>query len=573
MQRGDALDDVAFEAWLSAQAPAPDVQLKPDQLESIVPPLLRPPTHSRASQVTLLPSQTAHVQRLNSIFDRFPFAMDLSMLGAGKTFTATHVAITRRYKHVIVVCPVSVMPKWKWMHNEYNFPLRQVLGYQSLRSVRFKQPKHGLLFRRDSTFEEAFEPTSAFRKMVEEGLLLVFDEVQNIKNVSSQFRAAQALIHAVTLAHGGPVLSATPPFRSHVLLLSASPIDKIEQAIHIFRALGVMTDDRIAQQNIQTGMLEWRGMQQIRNFCRRLDPEKVGQTDSTIYSLPVLAYTLFQSPFKVHMSSAMPAPKLTCKLFKRNAFYVIDAEGEAIVKRGLSNLTTAAQWDGTRVNFVPSNTVAQMASVMRSLQIIETGKIATFARVADEHLKTNPQAKCVIAVNFTETVDDLERVLSHHAPLRLTGSTSEAQRGKLLELFQFHDTRHRLLICNQSVASTGIDLDDKHGSFPRLALVSPNYSTITSYQLGHRFQRMDTKSDACVHFVFAKRKGHTKAQCSDIVELGVLDALSRKSQVMKETANTANVVFPGDHEEWHEDGQGPPRRVPPAIVPRFVPDE
>jgi hypothetical protein len=113
-----------------------------------------------------------------------------------------------------------------------------------------------------------------------------------------------------------------------------------------------------------------------------------------------------------------------------------------------------------------------------------------------------------------------------------------------------------LLLCNQGVASTGIDLDDKHGAFPRLCLVSPNYSTITSYQLGHRFQRADTKSDADVHFVFAKRRDKTKEESKDIIELKVLDALSRKSQVMKETtAEQASngVVFPGDHEEWDQD--------------------
>ena len=349
----------------------------------------------------------------------------------------------------------------------------------------------------------------------------------------------------------------------------------------MFRLLGVMTDDRIAQQNIHTGMLEWRGMQQICDFCRMLRPN--APRDPVIYNLPLLAYTLFQSAFKPFVSSSMPPPQLAARLYKRNAYYVIDAEGEEIVKRGLSSLHTAARWDGTGVNFVrDQTTAAQMASVMRSLQIIETGKISTFARVAEEHLSKHPNHKCVIAVNFSDTVDDLKRLLAAHAPLLLTGGVTELQRGKLLDNFQRADAAHRLLICNQSVASTGIDLDDKHGSFPRLALVSPNYSTITSYQLGHRFQRMDTKSDACVHYVFAKRRGKTKAECSDLIELRVLDSLSRKSQVMKETASVANVLFPGDHEEWHEDGMQAVttvhvplnrRPLPPGIVPRFVPDD
>ena len=580
--QGDALDDAAFDEWLALQTPSGPV---PEPAPPPSPPTLRTPSGHREAQVRLLASQTEHVERLQRILNRFPFALDMSMLGAGKTFTSTHIAIARGYKHVIVVCPVSVIPKWRSMHARFNFPLRQVLGYQSLRSVRFKQPKHGLLFRRDLVSgEDVFEPTAAFRTMVDEGLLLVFDEVQNIKNVSSQFRAAQALIHAVTLRQGSLMqcFGASPPrFNSHALLLSASPIDKHEQAVHVFRALGVMTDDRIAQQNIHTGQLEWRGLMQIREFCSHLN-RGVLAPPSFITPLPMVAYNMFQGAFKEFVSSSMALPSLTARLLKRNAYYVIDADGEAIVKRGLSSLTTAAQWDGTAVNFVRDNTAAQMASVMRSLQIIETGKIQTFARAAREWLEQHPNHKCVVAVNFSDTVADLETLLAPFRPLLLTGSTSEAARGRVLESFQRADGAHRLLICNQSVASTGIDLDDKHGEFPRLALVSPNYSTITSYQLGHRFQRMDTASDARVHFVFAKRRGASKAACSDLIELRVLDSLSRKSQVMKETANVSGVVFPGDHEEWHEDGVEPastvhvPRRpLPPGIapVPRFVPDD
>lgn len=595
MDAKDALDDDAFEAWLQSQQRAPVPSAFPSTKEPPSPPVLRTPTKPREAHVSLLPSQTEHVERLQRIFSRFPFAMDMSMLGAGKTFTSTFLAIERKYKHVIVVCPVSVIPKWKAMHARYDFPLRQVLGYQALRSVRFKQPKHGLLYRRDLVSgEEEFEITPAFRKMVDEGLLLIFDEVQNIKNISSQFRAAQTLIHAVTLKHGmliGACFGSSPPkeFQSHVLLLSASPIDKHEQAVHIFRALGVMTEDRIAQQNIHSGQLEWRGLQQIRDFCARMTTTILSQAPAYIVPLPIVAYNLFQSPFKQNVSSSMQPPKLSARLFKRNAYYVIDKEGEEIVKRGLTNLQTAARWDGTGVNFVRENTAAQMASVMRSLQIIETGKIATFARAAREWLDQNHVHKCVIAVNFSDTVTDLETLLAPYSPLLLTGSTSEVARGRILEQFQTPGPLHRLLICNQSVASTGIDLDDKHGGFPRLALVSPNYSTITSYQLGHRFQRMDTKSDAQVHFVFAKRRGLSKEHCRDLIELRVLDSLSRKSQVMKETANVMNVIFPGDHEEWHEDGVQPStivhvparRMLPPGLrhaaapppVAQFVPDD
>jgi hypothetical protein len=603
--QSEALTDEQFEIWLAAQASpkpevsaaaaaasddeeeapstnAPNARSENDMDEMAHHAQLKVPLKPRLAQVELLPSQTEHVARLNEILDSFPFALDMSMLGAGKTYTSAHIAMQRAYKHVIVVCPMSVMPKWKMMHATYNIPIRQILGYQSLRSVKFKQPKHGLLHRRDfasgPTLVE-FTPTSAFRKLVEEGLLLIFDEVQNIKNISSQFLAAKALIHAITLRNGPLLQSCRFPqiaesetgtrdrFASHALMLSASPIDKVEQAIHVFRATGVMTEDRIAQQNIQTGVLDWRGMAQIQQFCEAL--HKTPVIRYRYDGLQDIAYRMFQTSFKTYVSSAMPPPNSARELLKRNAFYNIDKEGAEIVRRGLSNLQTAAQWDGSQIHFVPDATAAQMASVTRSLQIIETGKIQLFARVAQEALSSHPRRKVVIAVNFSATVVDLQTLLKDHHPLILTGASTEKQRGDILRQFQTASTEHRLLICNQSVASTGIDLDDKDGRFPRLALVSPNYSTIMSYQLGHRFLRLDTKSDANVHFVFAKYEQRTKQESRDIIEIGVLDALSRKSSVMRETAGLApatSVVFPGEHPDWFEGGAGTQTPHPPQTA-------
>ena len=547
--------------------------------------------------IDLLETQHDHLKRLQDIHSRFPFALDFSMLGAGKTYTSAKLAQLKGYKHVIVVCPVSVIPKWKYMRATYGIPVKQIFSFQSLRTNKFMQPKHGLLYRRDFKHEMQvphpwrvnimetqivdkveFTPTEDYLKMIEEGTLLIMDEIQNIKNISSQFLAAQAMIHAITLRNGKlkdvcfpkkeglfPTADGETPepfksFPSHVLLLSGSPMDKQQHAIHMFRALGVMTEDRVAQQNIQTGLQDWRGMQEIYDFCYKLDPKATVAVPPRAYyeAFDSYVYRLFQAVFKKHCSSFMLPPKVDTELRKRNAYYGIDKEGADILRRGLQSLVSVSRFNGTTVDLTggPGAAGAAMGGISRALQIIETGKIKLFARIALEKLATEPKSKVVIAVNYTDTVTDLVTLLAQYKPLTLTGSTTEANRGKIMNQFQRADDEHRVLICNQSVASTGIDLDDKHGDFPRLCLVSPNYSTITSYQLGHRFQRADSKSDADVHFVYAKYKNKRKEDSCDILEIRVLDALSRKSQVMKETTGEqvdAGVVFPGDHMEWDED--------------------
>ena len=589
----DALSDEQFDAWMRQQQEQMEAEknaiseliVAEKLMGAITVPLemRKSPKRPRKKlkvtlqELTLLPNQTEHVERLRAILDKYPFALDLSMLGAGKTFTssflAKHGLAGEGFKHVIVVCPVSVLPKWRTMSDTYGIPITHALGYQALRSSKHRQPKHGLLHRRDvlqgvlSTV--SFTSTDEYKAMVDEGALLIFDEVQNIKNISSQFHAAQALIHEITRRPGSGIVSNAPtlfqrvmgvvddstPCTSRVLLLSGSPIDQKEHATHIFRALGVMMHDRVAQMNIHTRRNEWRGMQEIYDFCDRASP-----TTATIASQVIMGeskldpyiYRLFQGVLKPTCSSAMHPPPPPTTLTKVNAFYDVDDGGAEIISRGLNSLKRAARFDGANVNLRGNG--EQMAGVTRAMQVIETGKIQMFARVARQKLAM-PCTKVVIAVNYTDTVTDLKALLLDFNPLLLVGSTSETGRKTVLNKFQAPSTEHRLLICNQLVASTGIDLDDKHGGFPRACLVSPNYSTITSYQLGHRFQRLDTKSDAHVHFVFAKRSGGTRESSEDIIELRVLHALSRKSQIMRETTGEGTgIVFPGDHPEWLESG-------------------
>ena len=53
------------------------------------------------------------------ILDRSPYALDFSMLGAGKTYTAARVALDRAFAHILVICPVSVIPKWSFMRDTH----------------------------------------------------------------------------------------------------------------------------------------------------------------------------------------------------------------------------------------------------------------------------------------------------------------------------------------------------------------------------------------------------------------------------------------------------------------------
>jgi hypothetical protein len=394
--------------------------------------------------------------------------------------------------------------------------------------------------------------------LVKDGLLLVIDEIQNVKNISNQLDACKELIRPIVEAFNHDKTHAP----SRVIMLSGSPVDKKEQIPHMFRLLNIMTNDRLAAYNTQTYSYIWRGMQEIEDYCsRNFGEDEVmiahqqyelrkgwrPQRRSGDSDLDNYCYTLFVSFVKKHYSSSMDPVQIPVNIIKLNAYYQLDnTESVALLDKGISMLAKASSFnamEGT-VDF-GHNGAATLMGITRALVMIETSKIKLFERIVRTVLSNDPHRKIVVCVNYTETINDLISLLSSFNPLRLDGSMDFRKRLDVLDKFQANNSDYRLLIGNLNVCSSGIDLDDHYGQFPRLCLVSPNYSTITLYQLSHRFHRISTKSDSVVHFVL----------CKENAEITILNALAKKSNVMKEITNNQmehGIVFPGDYQRWDE---------------------
>lgn len=527
--------------------------------------------------ITLYPYQEKHVKRLKRILEKSPFALDLSMLGTGKTYTTTRIASDLAIGNIIVIAPAAIKSKWNALQHTYETPPIECLSFCELRSSKCKQPRHGLLNRRDYkrtvTMQSEqrivdccdFTPTAKLKQLVQDGVLLVIDEIQNIKNLTSQFHACRALINAVMQPH------ATEPMggiKSRVLLLSGSPIDKEVHAVHLLKGLGIMTSEKLADYSVYHGTYDYPGLSEIVQFCQRLDPKNPLLADYEIilhqnldnYCCVDYVYLLFQGIIKKRLSREMPRAALPkgVDITKRNGFFNIHRLGDReLLGAGVQGLSKASSYNALEhtVNF-GTDAAATMSAIQSALIKIETAKIETFVRLARKHLDDRPTSKVIICVNYRATVTDLMRELNDLNPCALEGRMPSKQREISHRKFQSPTLENRLLISNLTVCSTGIDLDDKVGSFPRIMLVSPMFNTITLYQLCHRLMRMDTKSCSEVFMVYGK---NTK-QHPCITENRIIDALSKKSTVMKETTNkqfAMGVVFPGDYEDWTEDDPDP----------------
>jgi superfamily II DNA or RNA helicase len=513
-----------------------------------------------AQPIALLPHQVEHVQKIRDILKKSPFAIDLSELGSGKTFASSKLAVESKNSRIIVVCPKSVSPVWMNMQQQYGVPIKHVITFSSLSAKKNKQPKCGLISRLDFKKEHPknknqlvdaieYTATNQMIQMVNQGVFVIIDEIQNMKNESARFLAVRALIKPI-------IEKFDKDATSRVILMSGSPIDRWPQAVRLLRTLDIMKSDSLTIYK-RKGRDEERtypGMDEIVQFCRKLAPEKVSAPKGDNAACVEQAAQLFKTVILDHLSSTMSAPKLPFELKKYDGFFEIHSAKER--DRILENMgelanTIKYKHDTGMVTF-EKNAVCQITKYMRE---IEDAKVSTIARATKDHLSRNPKAHIIVAVNFNRTLNKLKRVLEDYNPMVIRGSHSIEKRTRVVKKFQENSTSRRLILANLKVCSTGISLDDQHGDFPRTILVSPTYNTIDLYQLGHRVMRSLTKSSASVYMIYAKITSESDKDTPVMAEDRIMEALMRKGKTMADVTPLQvdnGVVFPGAYSKFME---------------------
>ena len=518
--------------------------------------------------IVLYENQIEHVNSLIKILENNYYAIDLSMLGTGKTYTTSYIYQTllkqNKIKHIIVISPKSVQTKWYDLEEKFGFVVYKNIGFRTLTGIKFKQPKHELLKRRDyikriqdddGTFRDMekceYFCTEEYKKIVNDGVLLVIDEIQNIKNINNQSLACKELIKEINInfKNGG---------KSKLILLSGSPIDKQIQSITLFKSLNIMLNDRLSCMNPQTQMKIYKGMTEIEDYCINLTSKEI------VYSIKFpnksidialinygyfieekYCYDLFQKIIKKSFSNAMPSQNNKYTIIKKNSFYNMDDENDLkLLKKGINILQKTCGYD-EHINTVNFG-IQSLLAIQRAMQLIETSKINLFYKIVREALINNPNYKVVIAVNYIDTINDLMILLKDFNPLQLSGSISTKKRLTIINNFQKDNNDFRLIIANSSVINSGIDLDSKFKGRNRICFLSPNFKTIELYQISGRFIRTDSQENAMLNLVFVK----------DNIEHKILNSIARKSTIIKETVNQQlmdGVVFPDMYENYFEE--------------------
>ena len=507
------------------------------------------------NNIKLFNQQVSHTNKLISILDKYPLAFDFSMMGTGKTYTSSFIG--KNYKNVIVVCPVSIKSKWEYMKSYYNINITICISYCSLRSNK----NSNTLFINNESKSDIFNVSELYKQYINDidVTLLIFDEIQNIKNINLQFKACKALINEIV------DIGFNIKNKSRCLLLSGSPIDKKEQIINIYKLINVMTNNELCIYIPSLNKTEWKGFKQIIEFIKKIDPNNSASlpiktsnlSNNSSNELLDLSYNYFIENVKNILVSSMSPIINGITLIKRNGFYnVKDNASKLAIKKAVNNLFNICDYNIKTKTINIKKNISVLSNIQRSLIAIESAKLSTLARITREKLKKDSSIyissssseenwKVVICLNYIDNIKALEIELKEFNPLIIYGNISKDKREEYRLLFQEPNNKHRILISNLACSSAGLDLDDKHGNFPRFCLINPNYSTIDLYQIGHRFHRADTKSNSIIHFVY------TKEAC----ELHVLNSLAKKSEIMKEIVieqSENGIEFPCDFNYYIE---------------------
>lgn len=478
------------------------------------------------NKVVIREHQKQHYLKLIDILENYFAYLDNSDTGTGKTPMVFAIAQTFDWE-LVVVCLKSNISDWRNMAEKYGVKIKLIITYQSLQGIDGKQPKHGLLTRKD----KKFTPTEQFVQWAKNGLLLVFDEVQKVKNDNAELASAHALVKCI-------VEEARNGAQSRIALLSATPIDKMEHSSSLLKMLGIITSDKLYEYDRSNKMYNLHGLKEAFEFCKRLDPIRTKYTMSqTINRTNVnkICTELYVNIIKKHLSSAMP-PIVVHKDAKNGYYDFVEKDLEKL-KKGIDMLSYAINY---KYDIDRAGKSSNWGDITTALTIIESAKVNTMIRLAKEKLDTNPNCKVVLYFKYLNNISNAYELLKDYGALYVDGSKNEQERKNARVSFQADNNNYRVIISNAQVNGIGVELDDITGNHPRYMFMIADYRVIEAHQSAGRICRAGSKSVGTIRFVYSKKYP---------IETSIINAMVRKSQLVRDVIIDQNkdILLPGEY--------------------------
>jgi superfamily II DNA or RNA helicase len=395
---------------------------------------------------SLLPYQIPHSEQLINILNNNGTALDASEPGIGKTYIASYVAKSLGMK-VIVLCPKSVISKWKEVLTKFNVDGIMVVNYEL--AGRAKQYSGGQKVKSPYLKINKKKNRTSYEWTVDKNTLFIFDEVHRCKHPTT--KNAKMLLAAKKTGY-------------KILMLSATIVEKPIQFAIFAYILGLSNSLKI--------LIEW-----IKKLSA---PAKTLHTFLYSTSNPRAARLTISE-----LKEAFPDTQITAETYNMKNSNKIKEEYEKMVQK-----IDQMKESGEKNQFI----MAKLQSEFRSIEML---KVPTFIEMAEDYLENN--FSVVIFVNYTATLELLAQKLKTESVIR--GGQKSRERDQVIKNFQNDKTR--IVICNIKAGGVGISLHDVNGKHPRVSIISPTYSSTNLVQALGRIHRSGGKTKSLQRIIFA----------------------------------------------------------------------
>lgn len=398
--------------------------------------------------------QQEHARALIKSLAVHGVALDGSSTGTGKTYTNCVVA---RESHLrpFVVCPKAVIPGWrrtfKALGMEYlgitNYALARLGKMQVQDGVytrgankghpRYKNVDCPYIVREANPKTGKYEPKHVFRFVFPSDAVLIFDEAHRTKNRDT--------INA-------QLLRASTDARCNMLMLTATLTESPLKMDATGYALGLHESkwdfyhwaERHGCSKGRFGWKFWGGKRTMEQLHREIYGAGKG---SRMDVKDLIAAGKF------------PGSKIIAEVFNMNG-------NTALINKVYTEMRGAlGELHEKKENMTSLSALSIRQKARQETELLKVPFLVDYTSDLVEEGKS-----VVIFVNYTQTLQELclrlKTTCTIHGGNNATKNESNRQA--------FEDNDEHVIICNVAAAREGIDLHDKHGVRPRVALITPD---------------------------------------------------------------------------------------------------
>ena len=483
-------------------------------------------------QIMLFTCQIECYTQSLSLLRKQKTVMNVSPTRSGKTITTLAQCSTLRL-NPMVIGPSSIQASWDKETHKYGFFDYIFISYDTLAGKTNKLNHPYLVIHNGEYY-----PTEYFRKIIQQGIMIIMDESHLTKNPSSRrSKASHAIVNCLFSIKS----------ESKLTVMSATPYDKVEFSESILKILGIIKTSKMYDYDRPSSsyILDGFGFGELINTCNSIDADKSaiilsGMKKINKTTIGEMCHQLFIEIIKPKYISRI-VPIFPTKVDARNGYFKISKNAELQIDMLEGKLVDVTGYDQ---NTGQMNEKIDMGAVLQLLHRLEEIKIEIVERLALNTLQTVPNSKIIIYLWHRDTTNYLAQRLAYYNPGIINGETVVKKRSIITDKFQEPNNECRVLVGHPDAGGLGLALDDQHGGRQRTIFMMADYRFISMAQGLARCLGMLAKSNAIAWVIFANMQKF---------EQSILEKLSAKEKVVRDVVGLeSKIITPGNLEIYRE---------------------